>query len=506
MNITMRRFLTDPELAGEVYAGDSWLTWRTVLIGCCGEPLSVEETDVFHTFTGRMPPQTLLWLWAFFIGRRGGKDAAIRALIAYLALCREWKVSPGETPVVLLLAADREQAKVAYGYILGLLRACPVLEQEIVNVTADRIVLGSGVEIQVATSDFAAVRGRTVVAAVLDEFAFWSDDQGVEVLRALRPAMATQPNAVVAIITTIYGQSGPAFELFRQWGQDSDQQIIVKGSTRDFNPTVPQAFVDAELARDPEAAQAEYLTIPRSDIAPFIDAALIDSVTRSEPRELPYLAVNRNGAFNSYFAGLDVSGGRSDAAGCAVAHMVGDLVIVDAVRRWPAPHDPQVVAGEVAAFLREYKITSAHADEYAAEFARSVYASAGVALVSAPGTRSEAYLHMLPLMTTGRIELPPEPVLRNELLGLERRTGRNGRDTVDHRPHCHDDLSNCVALAAWQGARKRKPADQETHATHSTILDGMAGHRFYDPHQDFRNWQERVDNASFTSITNGFVD
>ena len=43
----------------------------------------------------------------------------------------------------------------------------------------------------------------------------------------------------------------------------------------------------------------------------------------------------------------------------------------------------------------------------------------------------------------------PEPTLRVELLSLERRVRSGGREVVDHRPGAHDDLANCVALAAW---------------------------------------------------------
>jgi hypothetical protein len=63
-------------------------------------------------------------------------------------------------------------------------------------------------------------------------------------------------------------------------------------------------------------------------------------------------------------------------------------------------------------------------------------------------------LELLPLMTSGRVELPDDPVLRTELLGLERRTGRSGRDSVDHRPGAHDDLANATALAAVTAARR----------------------------------------------------
>jgi hypothetical protein len=57
-----------------------------------------------------------------------------------------------------------------------------------------------------------------------------------------------------------------------------------------------------------------------------------------------------------------------------------------------------------------------------------------------------------------------------EALGLERRTARGGRDSIDHGPHGHDDLLNSAAgalvLAAQGGAGdvdvlacEREPSD-----------------------------------------------
>jgi hypothetical protein len=155
-----------------------------------------------------------------------------------------------------------------------------------------------------------------------------------------------------------------------------------------------------------------------------------------------------------------------------VAHLGdGGLVVVDACRRWPSPHDPATVAKEAAAFLRSYNLTSAYADQYAAGFARSVYGAAGVALVDAPGTRSDAYMHLLPLLTQGRVELPPEPTLRTELLTLERRVRSGGRDVIDHRVHAHDDLANAVALAAWAASRSQ-PSAGDVVVIPSTLFSG----------------------------------
>ena len=54
----------------------------------------------------------------------------------------------------------------------------------------------------------------------------------------------------------------------------------------------------------------------------------------------------------------------------------------------------------------------------------------------------------MPLLNSNRIELLDHPRLVAQLCGLERRTARGGRDSIDHAPGGHDDLANAVAGAA----------------------------------------------------------
>jgi hypothetical protein len=474
MNMTLRQFRKFLARRNRFNA-PSWSTWWAVLLGAFGEKLTDEEAAIFAQFTGReFTPDAAYRLIAAFIGRRGGKDNAASIIVVFLALCREWKLAPGETAVVMLLAVDRDQAGVAFGYIKGLLDSVPELAAQIENITKDCIALCNGVEIQVATADQAAVRGRTVVAAVCDEFSFWQENDAIEVPRALRPAMLTQPNAKLIVISSIYASYGPAFELFRQWGEADGKRLVIKGRTVDFNPTVPQEEIDAELRADPVGAGAEYLTIPRSDVARFIDEALLDPLTRTSPRELPWIPASANGAHFVYYAGVDVSGGRGDSTAAAVARQDGDKVIICAVRHWPAPHDPLIVAKEVAEFLKGYHLTHAVADQYGAEVVRSVYREAGVELMATELSRSDTYLAVLPLLTTGRIELSDDPTLRRELIGLERRTGR-GKDVIDHGPHAHDDAANAVALAAHCANHVYDDGPCEIYVEPTNFFDGYIG-------------------------------
>src|SRR5207249_485959 len=49
------------------------------------------------------------------------------------------------------------------------------------------------------------------------------------------------------------------------------------------------------------------------------------------------------------------------------------------------------------------------------------------------------------LANSQRCELLDHPKLAAQFLGLERRTARGGRDSIDHGPGAHDDLANAVA-------------------------------------------------------------
>jgi hypothetical protein len=58
-------------------------------------------------------------------------------------------------------------------------------------------------------------------------------------------------------------------------------------------------------------------------------------------------------------------------------------------------------------------------------------------------------------LNSGRAELLDEPRLASQLCGLERRTARGGRDSIDHAPGAHDDLANSVAGAVVSVTNKK---------------------------------------------------
>ncbi len=75
-------------------------------------------------------------------------------------------------------------------------------------------------------------------------------------------------------------------------------------------------------------------------------------------------------------------------------------------------------------------------------------AKQGVVYEPSDKVKSEIYLTCLPLLNSGLVDLLDDKRLIAQLCGLERRTARGGRDSIDHAPGAHDDVANscCGAL------------------------------------------------------------
>jgi len=71
--VPLREALSDPNLLGTAIAGDSWGSWRTLLIAAMGEALRDDEREIFTKLTGRVrEPLQRVDEFAAVIGRRGG--------------------------------------------------------------------------------------------------------------------------------------------------------------------------------------------------------------------------------------------------------------------------------------------------------------------------------------------------------------------------------------------------------------------------------------------------
>jgi hypothetical protein len=114
--------------------------------------------------------------------------------------------------------------------------------------------------------------------------------------------------------------------------------LIAKGTTRDFNPTIPQTEIDRELERDRARNTAELLAEFRSDLESYISLEVVESCVGDYFEMAPASGVTYHG-----FCELGRARARQRAlcAGCSVRN------------RWRAPcsqaeplqQSPQTVHG-----------------------------------------------------------------------------------------------------------------------------------------------------------------
>ena len=82
-------------------------------------------------------------------------------------------IVPGERPIIAIIAQDRKSGQVILCYIKGLLRVIPLLREIVEDQTIETITLSNGVVIEIHTASISAPRGRTFLAVLADERAYW---------------------------------------------------------------------------------------------------------------------------------------------------------------------------------------------------------------------------------------------------------------------------------------------------------------------------------------------
>jgi hypothetical protein len=149
-----------------------------------------------------------------------------------------------------------------------------------------------------------------------------------------------------------------------------------------------------------------------------------------------------------YTAFCDVaSGSGSDSFALAIAHRESDVAVLDAVRRWAPPFNPEDITREAAALLQQYRLQTVTGDKYASGYQAAAWRKAGINKKDSKRDTSGNYLEMLLAVNSGAVRLLDHDRALRELRTLERKTGTGGRDRVDHRRGAHDDLAAAIAGA-----------------------------------------------------------
>ena len=140
----------------------------------------------------------------------------------------------------------------------------------------------------------------------------------------------------------------------------------------------------------------------------------------------------------------------------AVAHLEAgkETVVVDCLREIRAPFSPEAAVADFALVLKSYHLTRVVGDRYAAQWPVEQFSRFGVTYELSAEPKSTLYGTLLAAINSRRVDLLDGPRLVGQLVGLERRVARGGKDSIDHAPGGHDDVANaCAGVVATILAR-----------------------------------------------------
>ena len=432
--------------------GPSWSSWRVLGRVLDGLPLSSADLAVYHALTGRTTVPTALHEFWALAGRGSGKTT-FQAAQALKAACRGYAGVRG-VPRVLLLGFVQAQAEIAYQYVQEFVVSDPELRRLVTRQTKDTLEFAHGVRLHTITSNYRALRGYSVAAALCDEICFWWSDvtdsnPDVEVLRSLRPALAKVPGSRLLAASTPFTEEGAAYEVHqRHFANDASQHIlVVRAPTLTLNPGFDAARIAMEEAEDPESAASEYGVAWRvaggTLVRPQTYDACVDAGTTERVPEPPL-------GDDYYVAAVDLSGGTGqDSAALSIQHVDAaesgaEHSIQDVLREWEPPFDPGVVVGEIAAECQRFGVTEIVGDQFSEGFAASEFRRHGITYTVSERKTTDCLLDSLAVLNTRRCRLLAHPKARRQWLNLRRDYASGGRPTVVESRK-HDDLAVVTA-------------------------------------------------------------
>jgi hypothetical protein len=253
--MTILEAMDDPNLFGLWFSGKTWTAWFAFLAALFGLPTTKKQATLFPNFTNRseLPKKPAKEVW--MVRRQAWrKKPHSSSRSRFLACFKDYSqyLAPGERGTLMVIAADRRQARAVMQYIKGFLEI-PMLAAMAASERKEIVELSNRITMEIHTARFRSTRGYTLIGCVADKIAFWrsedSADTDVEILAGVRPGMASIPGALLLCISSPYARRGALWEAYRNhFGKDGDPVLVWQADNRSMNPLVdPQIIRDAYI-------------------------------------------------------------------------------------------------------------------------------------------------------------------------------------------------------------------------------------------------------------------
>ena len=408
------------------------------------------------------------------LGRRSGKSSTISALgVLYEVLFggHMAEVQPGQDVVVPYIAQDLATAKANMIFIALLAQRVPMLANQIVSASRDKIELKNGITILPEPPAIKTGRGFAMPVVVCDEVGFWyrtaeAANPDYEVQRAVTYAQLQFSRAKQFIISTPYTEEGLLWDYYRagtagcKAAPDDKEEyantLVLQASTAALeNPRITRKKLQRLYSDDSEAFVRESLARFVHSISGFIPADLVLEATQGNRRERTRAENEQAQVMPTYVAAMDPAF-RHDTFAFTIFHMNDQgEVIQDLLRTWTPDAkagirlDPEAIMTEIGNLVHQWNIATVYSDQYQLESLQQLALRHQFSIVGHDFTgRSKAKMYgsLLHLLRTKRIKLLDIPVITSQLTQLQKKLNPMGQVSIAAPPGKHDDVASVIAL------------------------------------------------------------
>jgi hypothetical protein len=411
---------------------------------------------------------------AMLKGARAGGTYLWSLYLLYRCLTADLsQLAPGEVAFAPVVCPQMDVGQQTINYIKGGLlvagldwmRQNDALQSVVIKRADGATVI---VEIFAAARGGSSVRGKTFVAALMDEACFFrGQETGVvndeEIHAALFPRVMR--SGTVGLVSTAWAEEGKLWGLVvSNLGRPGTGPMVGNHTTalacitptevlrQDENSRLDIAAVDKS---DPEKANREYRCIPLSkNTSQFFPPA---ELRRCEELGEGLLEDLRPTRMTNVGAGWDMGLVHDSAASVIVHEEEGVYTVASIIERQPEPGAPlklSEVCAEFESALQLQHCYQATADQY--EFEASKEHLDGIELLPAPtgiGGKTESYTLVRQLMREGRLRIPPCYVkLLAQLKEVVSKPAEQGKLRIwsPRSKSGHGDLVSALVNAIWQ--------------------------------------------------------
>lgn len=391
-------------------------------------------------------------------------------------VCDVSGLGDGEIPRVSIVSLTTDLARVVFDHLVGNILARPALRAILLEEpSADSVLLrhpsGRPVEIKVVAG---ARAGASLVArwsagCIFDEAPrMIGAAEGVVNYDDCHAAVIGRllPGAQIISIGSPWAPFGPIYNRVIEFsGKPSKSLVVIRAPAHHMNPiTWTPEHIEALRLKDEAVYRTDILGEFADPSSSLFSAGEIERITRKGPAEIPFEPGYDYGATMDPAtrgnAWTFTVGAKKRGEG------VRNKIVVTLAKQWIGskvePLSPDAVMCEIGAICKTYGVDVVTTDQYAADALRDIAERHGIVLRIETITaqrKVELFQDLQTKIAEESIELPPDPVVRADLLSVRKRVTQNGiaielPKTSDGR---HADYAPAMALLASVPLRDPDP-------------------------------------------------